>query len=202
MKKELARKGFTLIELLIVLAIIGFLAIIVVTAINPAERLAQTKDASRKSTISQLGHAMAAYATTHGAVPLNPTDSQGSTTNWLTRFVASGEYGNTPSISYGTVVNPRCPTQANCPIGSACASQNDFCYNVNNLTGGQATSNSAYVIYTRLESKSSNSYCDPTGSPPTFAYEMWASSSGNGGIVCVGSNGAIDPGSLPTIVGQ
>lgn len=40
-------QGFTLIELLVVIAIIGILAGVVVAIINPAEYLAQTRDARR-----------------------------------------------------------------------------------------------------------------------------------------------------------
>ena len=54
-------KGFTLIELLIVIAILGVLAVVVLVAINPVQQLARTRDAGRKSSVAQIGHAVAAY---------------------------------------------------------------------------------------------------------------------------------------------
>ncbi len=56
-------RGFTLIELLVVIAILGILAAAVLIAVNPFERLAQTRDSGRKDSISFLGRATAIYYT-------------------------------------------------------------------------------------------------------------------------------------------
>jgi len=49
MKHSAQQDGFTLIELLVVIVIIGILAGVVAAIINPAEYIAQTRDARRIS---------------------------------------------------------------------------------------------------------------------------------------------------------
>jgi len=63
--------GFTLIELLVVIAIIGVLAAVILVAINPAERLAQSRDSGRKNDIGQLATALEAHFTTYTQYPAN-----------------------------------------------------------------------------------------------------------------------------------
>ena len=67
--KSVQKKGFTLIELLVVIAIVGVLAAVVLLAINPAKRLAQARDAGRKSDVSQLATGAQAFYTTLGRYP-------------------------------------------------------------------------------------------------------------------------------------
>ena len=55
------RKGFTLIELLLVIAVIVALAITVFVALNPAQRLAEARDAKRVSDMSSFQDAMQLY---------------------------------------------------------------------------------------------------------------------------------------------
>lgn len=69
MKNPAQKLGFTLIELLVVIAIVGVLAAVVLVAINPARRLAQARDAGRKSDVSQLATGSEAYFTTYGRYP-------------------------------------------------------------------------------------------------------------------------------------
>src|SRR5690242_10937254 len=47
-------KGFTLIELLVVIAIIAALATVVFVALNPAQRLKDTRDARRTSDVNSI----------------------------------------------------------------------------------------------------------------------------------------------------
>ena len=64
MAKTTARKkrgGFTLIELLIVIAIIAILAVVVIITLNPAEFLAQGRDANRLSDLTTFNSAMNLY---------------------------------------------------------------------------------------------------------------------------------------------
>lgn len=63
------RDGFTLIELLIVMALIGVLATAVIVAINPNKRLAQARDAQRKSDINSIANAIVGFEALTGAVP-------------------------------------------------------------------------------------------------------------------------------------
>ncbi len=58
-----SHKGFTLIELLVVIAIIAILAVVVVLTLNPAQLLAQSRDANRLSDLATLNSAINLYNT-------------------------------------------------------------------------------------------------------------------------------------------
>lgn len=152
------KKGFTLIELLIVMAILGVLAVVVLVAINPVQQLARTRDAGRKSGVSQIGRALAAYYTSHGGSYLQET------TTFLTALSASGEISTAPSaISYRGGFTP-----AAC-VGAA---QNLWCYDTNSAL-------SEAVLYAELESDSERSKCN--GGVANF---VWSTIDGRGGLVC------------------
>jgi prepilin-type N-terminal cleavage/methylation domain-containing protein len=55
--------AFTLIELLVVIAIIAILAVVVVLTLNPAQLLAQSRDANRVSDLATLSSAIGLYQT-------------------------------------------------------------------------------------------------------------------------------------------
>jgi prepilin-type N-terminal cleavage/methylation domain-containing protein len=63
------RKGFTLIELLIVIAIIGLIAVAVLSAINPLEQFKKGNDTRRKSDAAELLNAYERYYATFGCYP-------------------------------------------------------------------------------------------------------------------------------------
>ena len=63
-------KGFTLIELLIVIAILAILATAVVLVLNPAQILAQARDAQRISDLGSVKSAIALYMTTSTSSPV------------------------------------------------------------------------------------------------------------------------------------
>ncbi|MDR3582208.1 MAG: prepilin-type N-terminal cleavage/methylation domain-containing protein [Candidatus Pacebacteria bacterium] len=62
------RSAFTLIELLVVIAIIAILAVVVVLTLNPAQLLAQSRDANRVSDMATLNTALGLYQTDSGGV--------------------------------------------------------------------------------------------------------------------------------------
>src|SRR3990167_7301126 len=66
-------KGFTLIELLIVIGILGVLAAAVVVVLNPAELLAQSRDAQRLSDLGNINSALAFYASNASTVTIGTT---------------------------------------------------------------------------------------------------------------------------------
>jgi prepilin-type N-terminal cleavage/methylation domain-containing protein len=60
------RKAFTLIELLVVIAIVAILAVVVVLTLNPAQLLAQSRDANRVSDMATLNSALNLYTVDAG----------------------------------------------------------------------------------------------------------------------------------------
>lgn len=64
-------RGFTLIELLIVVALIGILAIALLSAINPIEQAKKARDSGRKSDAAELLNAFERYNTTYDCYPWN-----------------------------------------------------------------------------------------------------------------------------------
>ncbi len=63
------RSAFTLIELLVVIAIIAILAVVVVLTLNPAQLLAQGRDANRLQDMSSLVSAVNLYTTDQNGAP-------------------------------------------------------------------------------------------------------------------------------------
>jgi prepilin-type N-terminal cleavage/methylation domain-containing protein len=159
-----AKRGFTLIELLIVIAILGVLAVVVLVAINPVQQLARTRDSGRKSSVTQIGHALSAYYTArNGAYP-----TEGNT--YLTTMVTAGEIASAPSaVTYSAIADPGCAATA--------AVQNGWCYDYDATAG-------TVVVYTILESNVEDSKCATATDRPAFVY---SSVDGRGGLVCVGA---------------
>ncbi|MGD8744211.1 MAG: prepilin-type N-terminal cleavage/methylation domain-containing protein [Candidatus Woesebacteria bacterium] len=155
----LKNKGFTLIELLIVMAVLGVLAVVVLVAINPVQQLAKTRDAGRKSGVTQIGHALEAYYTSQGGQ--YPADGS---TAWATDLTDSGDLSIVPSLITNSI-NSVCTTTGQ---------TNGWCYD----TQGQTQS----VVFSRLESDAEiESKCNGT---PTNAYFVWSTADGRAGLVC------------------
>lgn len=66
--KRLAQ-GFTLIELLIVIAVLGILAVAVLSAINPVEQINRSRDTGSQSDAEQLIGAVDRFYATNGYYP-------------------------------------------------------------------------------------------------------------------------------------
>lgn len=62
-------QGFTLIELLIVIAVLGILAVAVLSAINPIEQINRSRDTGSRSDAEQLLGAIDRYYATAGYYP-------------------------------------------------------------------------------------------------------------------------------------
>lgn len=60
------KKGFTLIELLIVIAVLGILAVAVLSAINPIEQINRGKDTASRSDAEQILGGMERFYTNNG----------------------------------------------------------------------------------------------------------------------------------------
>src|SRR5260221_2650195 len=70
-KKDIiyTQSGFTLVELLIVIAILGILAVGLIAALNPGEKLAQAGDARVINDIGVMSRAGEAYFVTYLTYP-------------------------------------------------------------------------------------------------------------------------------------
>src|SRR3990167_8669326 len=64
------KHGFTLIEVVVVMAIIGILVTIVVTVLNPAKILKQTRDTRRKQDIARIAEVIDIYYVANGYYPV------------------------------------------------------------------------------------------------------------------------------------
>ncbi|MDR3581963.1 MAG: prepilin-type N-terminal cleavage/methylation domain-containing protein [Candidatus Pacebacteria bacterium] len=95
--------AFTLIELLVVIAIIAILAVVVVLTLNPAQLLAQSRDANRVSDMATLNTALGLYSTDTGGV-----GNMGTSTLVYTSFSdTSSTCGNLglPALSASSTYN-------------------------------------------------------------------------------------------------
>lgn len=120
-------KGFTLIELLVVIAVMGVLLVGTIVAINPVQKINQSKDANGKAAVDQLASAIQAYYTSNSssATPY-PAD--------LDALVDAGEIKAVPApngttLEYYTdnaearvyfVLNIEDTTSPGCDGGTAC----------------------------------------------------------------------------------
>ncbi len=158
------KKGFTLIELLIVIAILGVLAIVVLVAINPVQQLERTRDSGRKSTVTQLGHAVQAYYTSRGGTFINESNT------WISDLSNAGEISLIPNSI------PYLPGITGCNTAYA---QNGWCYRM---------STSGAIVYARLGSNVEAAKCPTVGQVPWFVY---STADGRAGLVC--NTGTAEP---------
>lgn len=173
MKNDQIKKlscAFTLIELLIVIAILGVLAVVVLVLINPGERLAQTRDTGRISSVAQLGRALHQYYIIHDEIYPDPL-------TWSDDLVGTGDINNFPSgVPYSANYILPCTTNAT-PSG-----QETFCYDLDT-----SINNYNCIVFAKLESIRQISRCSTVGD----TYVVHSTADGKTGIIC--SNG--DPSS-------
>jgi prepilin-type N-terminal cleavage/methylation domain-containing protein len=95
--KRYANEGFTLIELLVVIGVMAVIAAGVIATINPAQKLAQARDAQIQSAVGQVAGALqaAAAVSTTGFYPAALAD--------LTT-AASAELTSLPALPTGCTV--------------------------------------------------------------------------------------------------
>lgn len=68
-KLKIGQGGFTLIELLIVIALIGILAVALLSAINPLEQLRKGRDSTRKADTAELLNAVERFYASYQCYP-------------------------------------------------------------------------------------------------------------------------------------
>ncbi len=92
------KKGFTMIELLIVIAVLGILAVAVLSAINPIEQINRSRDTGTRSDSEQLIGAVDRYYTVNGYYPwqTGATDTDDVSTAW--QVVGDTWVDDTPEV--------------------------------------------------------------------------------------------------------
>jgi len=88
--KKIKIRGFTMIELLIVMAILGILAVAVLSAINPLEQIRRGRDTGSRSDCEQLVNAVERHYASHGYFPWQTSEADTSSFTW-----ADSTSGNT-----------------------------------------------------------------------------------------------------------
>lgn len=117
--------GFTLIELLIVIAVLGILAVAVLSAINPIEQMNRSRDTGSRSDAEQLIGAIDRYYTSKGYYPwqTGPTDGRAAqmnsfintkdasqfndgTANFVLNLLSEGETSEVKSSFVNRMISP------------------------------------------------------------------------------------------------
>lgn len=75
-------KGFTMIELLIVIAVLGILAVAVLSAINPIEQINRGRDTSSKSDTEQLLSSIDRFNAMRGLWPWQDSTTDPAAVTW------------------------------------------------------------------------------------------------------------------------
>jgi len=131
-------KGFTLIELLVVIALVGVLAGVVIVAINPATRLAEGRDAGRKSDIGQIATGMEAYFTRNQVYPDVVSDlvTSGDLKREPTDPSTGASYTITPAVESAADHAVYAALEADASAGCSGATPDAyFCYSTATGTG-------------------------------------------------------------------
>jgi len=98
MKTSKKTAGFTMIELLIVIAILGILAVAVLSAINPVEQINRGRDTGSRSDAEQLISAIDRYNAFQGYYPWqNGSSDDAYEVAWITDWDGDGIFMNNDS---------------------------------------------------------------------------------------------------------
>lgn len=83
------RKGFTMVELLIVIAVLGILAVAVLSAINPIEQINRSRDTGTRSDGEQLIGAIDRFYTNQGYYPWRSGSTDTAAFTSLTQIIST-----------------------------------------------------------------------------------------------------------------
>jgi len=137
-KGELSLKGFTLLEVLLVVACIGILAGITITAINPSKQLAKTHNAERKIDVNTILNAVYQYYIDFDKLPEDIPESDNCSDT------ASNEICNTGASNCGNLVDLSVLTTneeylSSIPTDAIGAADNGSGYNIARSPNGRIT---------------------------------------------------------------
>ena len=102
-------RGFTLVELLLTMAIIGILATVSITALNPQRQLAKARDTQRKTDIYSIASAIYQFASEHSG-DLPDTDGDPLTSNFPGNTTCIGTWGACFNLGGAGDTEPVVPT--------------------------------------------------------------------------------------------
>ena len=129
------KKGFTLVELLVVIAVISVLAAVTVVAINPAKKLAQSRDAARKSSMQQLVTSLSAYYTQNSSYPATAPE-----------LVEKEELKSLPKSPTGTDFNYSVSPSGCTSVAKSCAAA--MVYDVYEQPANACVTGTSYWVWT------------------------------------------------------
>lgn len=144
-------RGFTLVELLIVIGLLGAIALIVISAINPIEQSNRARDTRFKADGSQLISALDRYFVSHDEFPWT-TLTPATTTEMAYGFVSARTLG------VGLCGNANCTTDGGLLTSNELKTEfrnRDFVKN----TGGSATTDKKLFIGKDVTSSASVYAC-------------------------------------------
>lgn len=177
--------GFTLIELLIVIAVVGVLAGAIFVIINPSERLAQARDATRKADVRNLYHAIEDWnistQLTAGDTSYNLRPAEGNL--WQLDLLEAGVIKATktaPPNSRGA-----------CTYNASSTNHLGYCMSNNGAPVGEIQVWT--LIESRAETVKAGGVC---ATDPVTNYAVVTSSSNRGGrtgLVCIGPDTSTAP---------
>jgi prepilin-type N-terminal cleavage/methylation domain-containing protein len=175
--------GFTMIELLIVIAILGILAVAVLSAINPIEQINRSRDTGTRSDAEQLISAADRYYAFNGFYPwqIGASETAAKALAWI------GFSDTVPVDSAGCTVAEKLSTPV---VGSACTGADELkqtfidrvsatTYNTIYLYNSGAAGSSTYACFMPQSQAFVQEVELRLGDPPTGPADYPAAAIGN-----------------------
>jgi len=160
-------KGFTMIELLIVIAVLGILAVAVLSAINPIEQINRGRDTSSKSDAEQLLSAIDRYNASRGLWPWQDDSSDPPAVTWG-QVTATYPRGSACAMltNLSTSTDPNCPGTDEVKsafVNRVTSTKSNALF----IEYGGSTGDSVYVCFNPQSGSFKKEADDRCSSPPT-----------------------------------